>query len=236
MLHSWHNQPLIRHQDWRKKCIVANGFCTLLLKEQFKEQNPLAINANQLNHLIATGEQLKHDRTTTVVRTHDVIIKRYNPRNRLHTVKRALRRSRAYRSWLMSYAFERAGLNVAQPILMYEQRFGALRADAYFVSTNINAQELLTLLPSMSSQEQNQVASAINSAFNKMRQHKISHGDMKASNLLWRDNTLYFIDLDAAQQHCQSITWAMSHRKDVKRFLKNWQNQPELLSLFNIEY
>ena len=57
---------------------------------------------------------------------------------------------------------------------------------------------------------------------------------MKATNLLWVDGALYFIDLDAAKKHAWwSLTWGKAHAKDKRRFLKNWAEKPDLLSLFS---
>ena len=65
-----------------------------------------------------------------------------------------------------------------------------------------------------------------------MQQYKISHGDMKASNLLWVDSELFFIDLDAARQHHSEASWRRANIRDRKRFLKNWRGIPELELLF----
>jgi tRNA A-37 threonylcarbamoyl transferase component Bud32 len=198
-------------------------------------QSPVSVG--QLDDLLESSAKLyKHDRTTTVaavkVGEQEFVLKRYNARNRWHKVKRAFRRTRARRSWQMSYAFKRAGLKVAQPVLMFEKRFGPVRQNAYFMNRKLQGDELLGLLPKMSSDERERVALEIKNIFEKMRRHKISHGDMKASNLIWQDKSLYFIDLDAAQKHITPIAWLAAHRKDKKRFLKNWQSQPHLLKFF----
>jgi len=188
--------------------------------------------------MASAAKPLKDDRTTTVVKlvqqSQDaLVLKRYNPRNHWHKVKRALRRSRARRCWQMSYAFARAGLNVAAPVLMFEQRFGPLRLDAYFVNAFLEGQELLTLLPALDECERRLVATEIRAAFGKMQAAKLSHGDMKASNLIWSQGKLFFIDLDAAQQHRSQFTWFRAHQKDRQRFLKNWADQPEILDVFS---
>ena len=66
-----------------------------------------------------------------------------------------------------------------------------------------------------------------------MREAKVTHGDMKATNLMWVNERLFFIDLDGAKKHVSQQSWQHAHKKDVKRFLKNWRDQPDLLSLFD---
>lgn len=218
----WPNQSVRRYSNRHARYIIASDF-----------DNQLVTGHEKLNTALEQGEVLKHDQTTTVARHDALIIKRYNPRSQLHKVKRAFRRSRACRCWAMSYAFNRAGLNVAQPIMMYERRVGPIRTDAYFVSQDLQGEELLTALPNMSNEQRQQVLAALRNAFVQMRKHKLTHGDMKASNLLWVNGELFFVDLDAAKQHSTMSSWKMSHHKDVKRFLKNWHDDPNLSALFN---
>jgi len=141
--------------------------------------------------------------------------------------------SRARRCWSMSYVFSQAGLNVARPVFMYEQRIGPLRLDAYFVSETLHAEELLTALPKMNDKEKLAVVVAVDEAFKKMLKAKISHGDMKATNIMWADNKLFFIDLDASKRHTIQALARWKNTKDIKRFLKNWDDQPDLLALFD---
>lgn len=222
----WLQNQVIRCSGW------SSQFC-----QTAETQSVLNADHATLGSLLDDSTTLlKDDRTTTVgkleLASQSFVLKRYNARSRGHRFKRALRRSRARRCWNMSYAFARAGLNVAAPVLMYEHRFGPLRLDAYFATEFLVGDELLSALPSMSVVEQAAVVAAIDVAFSKMRVAKLTHGDMKASNLLWVSGMLYFIDLDAAQQHRTEFSWRAKHAKDKKRFLKNWRSQPEILDLF----
>lgn len=224
---AWAEQAVVRSMNWWSRVYLSQI-----------DAARLPINIAALEALLEdTAEALKHDRTTTVMRVPMgddwMILKRYNPRNGWHKIKRALRRSRARRCWNMSYAFQQAGLNVARPIMMCEQRFGPFRGNAYFVSELLAGPELLAALPQMNRVEQGLVKHALDDAFVRMREAKISHGDLKASNLIWSNNTLYFIDLDAAKQHWTHLGWQRSHRKDRKRFLKNWQTSVQLSGLFS---
>lgn len=235
MYHDWSNIDVERKQKWTTKCWLnsfhrdafptANGNDFSRLVDEFEE------------YLSTTDKAFKHDRTTTVkplkLASNSYVLKRYNARSAWHKIKRALRASRAQRCWCMSFHFQRAGLNVAEPVMVLEDRFGPVTKHAYLVNALLNGQELLTLLPSMSAGEQIIVKEAVTEAFKQLREHRISHGDMKASNLLWVDQKLFFIDLDAAQKHRSKLSWQLANKKDRKRFLKNWQAHPELLALFS---
>ena len=222
----WAKQPVTRTIDWNSRLWMSSDYL-----------GQVPVSANSLNRLLVdTSGAFKHDRTTTVTRVELagqlMVLKRYNPRNQWHKLKRALRRSRARRCWKMSYAFSEAGLNVAAPILMLEDRFGPFRLDAYFLNEFLEGQELVTLLPTMNTEQRQKVAEAVEDAFEKMKAARLTHGDLKASNLMWTDEKLYFIDLDAAQQHRNPVTWLKGHNKDRKRFLRNWQGDSRLLAIF----
>ena len=226
-IEDWTGQPVTQSKGWNVKRIIA---------EQDRQRVPLTSEDLQ-TQLIDTADALKHDQTTTVARlildNHHYILKRYNARSQWHRFNRLLRQSRASRCWQMSYAFKHAGLNVARPVMMLEHRFGPFRRKAYFLNQWINGEELLQGLPKMSRDEQILVADAVKLAFTRMQDALLTHGDMKATNLIWLDEKLYFIDLDAAQQHRSMRSWQKSHRKDRQRFMKNWATHPDLLSLFN---
>jgi len=81
--------------------------------------------------------------------------------------------------------------------------------------------------------QKEQVVVQIHDAFSKMREAKVTHGDMKATNLMWVNEQLYFIDLDASKCHCSDLSFARANNKDKKRFMKNWKDKPELLALFS---
>ena len=64
----------------------------------------------------------------------------------------------------------------------------------------------------------------------KLRDKRISHGDLKATNILLSDQGPVLIDLDAMRQHKTETTYQQAARKDINRFLRNWQDNPVLLA------
>lgn len=225
----WTQRSIIKQANWRQRYFLIKDY-----------QGQIEATQSALDNCLESAAQcFKHDRTTTVGRiqlenedSKQIVIKRYNARSKWHSIKRALRKTRARRCWDMSYRFQQAGLNVAEPVLMYEQRFGWLRGNAYFVNRFLEGQVLLDALPEMAAEQQSEVIDAIHNAFQIMRTHRLSHGDMKASNLLWINGELVFIDLDAARKHGSALLWQRAHRRDKKRFLKNWRDHEQLQARF----
>jgi len=229
----WFEQTVTKVSGWAFLCRYLSAKLSL---SQLDVSSVSSIS-DQLDELInETSQVLKDGDSTSVVQlnlpSQAWVIKRYNARNFQHHFSRAVRSSRAQRCWSMSFKFMSAGLNVAPPVMMYEERFGPLRMGAYFINEKLSGEELLTVFPLMNSTQKKQVVDQVYDVFAKMRNAKITHGDMKATNILWVDEQLYFIDLDAAQEHYFNFSFTRKRAKDKKRFLKNWKDQPELLALF----
>lgn len=186
-----------------------------------------------LDHLIQSSQILKNDKTTTVAKLdvlgNSIVIKRYNARSFWHRIKRALRQSRAKRCWDMSDIFANVGLQVAPRIAMVEKRWGPFCLDAYFVAEFLEAEEFLTWLPSQLPAEKAKAQQQVNRLFSTFQQHRLSHGDMKATNLLWFKQGIVFLDLDAAKQHYFNVMWLRAYRRDKKRFAKNGPNFVDLI-------
>lgn len=206
-------------------------------KKQFSASASKALRDaldGDLDSLIDAGQLLKNDKTTTVVKLDiaeiSVVIKRYNARSFWHRIKRAMRQSRAMRCWIMSEKFSSAGLQVAQRIAVIENHFGPFYLDAYFIAEWVNAEELLTWLPKQSQSKKANVQQQIKHTFSLFKVHRFSHGDMKATNLLWHNQKITFLDLDAAKQHWLKPLWIRSFRRDKKRFAKNGSSFADLLS------
>ena len=62
--------------------------------------------------------------------------------------------------------------------------------------------------------------------FGKLAAARIAHGDMKSTNLLWVDNEIALLDLDAAAVY-PAASYVRAYRKDRDRFLRNWEHLPE---------
>ena len=68
--------------------------------------------------------------------------------------------------------------------------------------------------------------------FSRLREHRLSHGDLKASNILWYEGNLYLIDLDAAKMHKHERLFKRAHTRDRARFQANWRNLPSSRNFF----
>jgi tRNA A-37 threonylcarbamoyl transferase component Bud32 len=176
----------------------------------------------------------KEDKTTTVIKVNhgdsDFVVKRFNPRSAWHRIKRALRQSRARRCWTMAGMFRQAGIRTARPCGWVEQRWGPLRGDSYYICEYIPGEVCQGWLPDQDQSTWEAFSEQVEDLFSVLRREGLSHGDMKASNLIWSDGALYLIDLDAATRARFGFRRRHLGKRDRQRFMRNWSDSPELRS------
>lgn len=184
---------------------------------------------------------LKTDRTTTVaiVRCAErkLVLKRYNTKNTWHALRRLLRVSRAQNCWDLTSVFRSVGLDTANRVALIEQRMGPFKGCSWFVSEFVEGAMLLDVLHACEdSVRVAQLADQAIAILQVLERHRLSHGDMKATNILVCDGRLTLVDLDAARLHRSPSTHQSALSKDRTRFLKNWRDQPELWDLFQRKF
>ena len=174
---------------------------------------------------VAGGTLLKDGRTCTVAQVEvagrALVIKRYNLKNLLHFFARCWRPSRAWHSWREGHRLRFFGVATPEPLALVEERFGPLRRRAYLICAYCPGRNLLELL-SPDREPDDDVARAIISLFSSLHALRISHGDLKATNLLFDGGKVFVIDLDAVRQHRSQHTYAPAWARDRERLLRNW--------------
>lgn len=195
---------------------------TAVVRGEVDRLTPLLMS---LDDAIARGELLKGGRTCTVAQVElaglTLVIKRYNLKNLFHFLERCWRPSRAWHSWREGHRLRFLGIATPEPLALIEERVGPLRRRAFLVCEYCPGRSLLELL-SPDREPDDDVARAIVSLFSSLHALRISHGDLKATNLLVDDGKLSVIDLDAVRQHRSQRSYALAWRRDRERLLRNW--------------
>lgn len=181
---------------------------------------------------------IKSDATSTVghvtVDGESLIVKRYNIKGPLHALKRAPRPSRAENNWRYSRLLTSLGVLTPKVVAIIEHRYGPFRGRAYLIQEKMPGELLLDLYqnspPDPSSPSKLQFA--LVDLFKSLWINRISHGDMKATNILINNGKPILLDLDATRQHRNIRRLKFYAEKDEQRFLKNWRGIPELHTWF----
>lgn len=212
---------------------------------------PLGADTQSLDALMSNATLLKDGNTCTVVlaryNASAVVIKRYNIKSLMHRLNRMLRQTRAAVSWANAYRLQCFGIATPKPVALIEQRsFGlgrfGLKAKAYFLSDYVDAPDVADYFVQLSATESTEVeraqtaraeaVTALVELFYRLHLLKLSHGDMKFSNIKMLDTRPMLIDLDSMRQHhCQYFA-LKAHVKDLRRFMQNWKDDTSLYNAF----
>ncbi|WP_297813996.1 lipopolysaccharide kinase InaA family protein [uncultured Methylophaga sp.] len=229
---AWHK----RKDDYLSKCFRP---CTMTVygknkdREYAFKRHFFKLVGEQLvvdiDRLVEQGDILKDGNSATVVVTNlagrRVVIKRYNVKSLWHWLKRCWRPSRAANAWRQGNLMTLLGIATPPVLGFVEHRWGPLRKQAYLISEYVdNATELSRVYASHSPSEPQ--LRQLRRIFGLMHEYRLSHGDMKASNLLLTENgQVALIDLDAMREHRHDWSFERAFARDQRRFLRNWQNK-----------
>jgi tRNA A-37 threonylcarbamoyl transferase component Bud32 len=194
-----------------------------------------------IDRLIASGGLIKDGRTCTVSRLkldhNDIVLKRYNIKNIWHAISRAFRQTRASASWGNAHRLNILGIATPKPVALIEKRFWRLRGKAYYVSEYVDAPDVKEFFSQVENKYQQAfVIENIVKLFYRLYLLKLSHGDMKSSNIKVLDGFPLLIDLDSMCQHRFDYFALKAHVEDLRRFMLNWQDQSTLYNTFVKEF
>ncbi|MEN8261060.1 MAG: lipopolysaccharide kinase InaA family protein [Pseudomonadota bacterium] len=187
---------------------------------------------------VAVGEPLKKGNTCTVTRVEvggrSLVVKRYNIKSRFHTLNRAFRPSRAAVSWRNAHRLLFYGIATPKPVALVEKRWGPLRQRAYFITEFVPGVDCLAYMldGTVAPKRKSIVAEAIAEMLKNLHSLKISHGDLKGTNIRICDHRVMLIDLDSMRQHSHGAGFARAWRRDMRRFFKNWAHVKPVGALF----
>ncbi|GHU45476.1 hypothetical protein AGMMS50289_16760 [Betaproteobacteria bacterium] len=192
---------------------------------------------------IAAGHIYKDGGAATVARVdlagRSVVVKRYNIKNFRHWLTRFWRRSRAWTSWREGNRLMALDIATAKPLAILERRCFWLTGVAYLVMEYLPGEDLAARFAGKADEPDSiapEELAAVGTLFTDLVRERISHSDLKGQNLIWcserkeqpaKDSDTAghwaLIDLDALRVHRCEATFRRAHRRDRKRFLKDWQ-------------
>jgi tRNA A-37 threonylcarbamoyl transferase component Bud32 len=161
----------------------------------------------QIDSFMDGGQVLKRGNTCYVSRIKwngkDIVIKRYNHKGLIHSLRHTLKGSRARRCWLHGHRLLMLGIATPKPLAFIEQRKDLLLWQSYLVTEYIEGPRLYDFMrdASISEQQRDAVFKQLKETLDTLATYKITHSDLKHSNILITDNGPVLIDLDAIRIH-----------------------------------
>lgn len=180
----------------------------------------------QVDALMDTGLILKNGDTSSVSRLtwngRDMVVKRYNHKGIAHSLRHTAKRSRACRAWLHGHRLEMLDIPTPKPLAYIEQRKGRLVWKSYLVTEYVEGRRLHDFLHDDGvSQAQGLAATqAVMRLLERLWEYRITHGDLKHTNVLVTENGPVLTDLDGMTIHRWKLLYKNKRTKDMERFLK----------------
>ncbi len=184
---------------------------------------------------------LKAGRSATVAKIqidqHVFVVKRYNLKNIWHRLRRALRNTRAHNAWQAAHKLCLFGIATAKPVAFIENNYLGFKGTSYYVTEYIagpHAGEYFQKYQVDENQSKRMVRQ-IALLLKNIAQLEMTHGDLKITNILINNNDQpVLIDLDGTVEHLSLSGLRNTLQHEIKRFLKNFDQQLDLKDKFKI--
>lgn len=176
---------------------------------------------------------LKAGRSSTVFKIQldgkQLVVKRYNIKGLWHWLRRTLRPTRAAKSWRLANTLCLFGVPTAKPIAFIEKRFFGLRHTSYFVMEYVDAPNLADY---MAKSPNETVAARVIALLKNIIRLRMSHGDLKATNILVENEHPLLLDLDGMTEYKNQHKANRAYKRELKRFMQNWEHKPAIKGMF----
>ena len=209
------------------------------LRAVCRDQLPLLTDLlGDLDAAIANEQALKQGGSATVTLVErggrSLVIKRYNLKNTAHWLRRCWRPTRAWHSWIEGNRLNFVGIATPRPLAVIEHRHFGLRGRSYLLTEYIGGQDIIAAFePYLDGGLPESMLRAVCALFAVLKRERISHGDLKGTNLIWQHDQAWLIDLDAVRQHADRRSFGEAFAKDRARFLRNWPAESALHRLLD---
>ncbi len=181
---------------------------------------------------IERGERLKDGRSATAalvtVGGRRLFVKRYNLKGAWHWLRRCLRPSRAEISWRNAHLLALLRVPTPRPVAFVVRRWGPLRSSAYFVCEHVEGPDVRTLLCAEGADPgaAARVAAWFGEILQRFADHRVSHGDLKATNFIAAHGRLWVVDLDGMRRFRSAWRFRRAFAGDLDRLMRNWSGLP----------
>jgi len=174
--------------------------------------------------LMNKGKVLKNGNTCYLCRLtwngRDIVIKRYNHKGVIHSLRHTIKKSRARRCWLNGHRLALYNISTPKPLAFFEQRRGCLIWKSYFVTEFIEGPSLYHYMrdESISPEKRKTAVQEVKKLLDRMAKYRVTHGDLKHTNILITENGPVLTDLDSMKFHKFNITFRTGRDRDILRF------------------
>ncbi|MCK4999078.1 MAG: hypothetical protein KAS23_06075 [Anaerohalosphaera sp.] len=178
-----------------------------------------------IDDLIDAGNIIKSDKTSTVSKVRfndtDIVIKRYNNKGFFYSLRNSLRSSRAKKSWHKSLVLLSLDIHTPVPLGYVVEKKNALYNRSYFIMEYCEIEIVHDFFVRYTSADEQwyEIINLLKDFMAKLALHRITHGDLKPSNVYVTEDGVGILDLDSMMIHNNAITYLLKRGKDEKKFV-----------------
>ena len=203
----------------------ADGWCGVFNRQIFGTQN-LAEFMFRLDDTMDAGDILKNGNTCFVSRIQlcgrDIVVKRYNHKGLWHSLRHTLKGNRAKKCWQFGHRLKWLEIPVAKPLAYIELRHCGIIRQSYILNNYIEGSNICDYVnqPDVDENTREKVRAKTFALLGQIVEHQITHGDLKANNILICDDQPVLIDLDSMKRHRCGWLLKLSQRKMENKILE----------------
>jgi len=217
---------------------ISNDDLTAMLERKFMSDTLVSFLTNIDGSLKEDKQLLKDGNTCTVWRTKsadlDLVVKRYNVKNKWHRIKLQMKTSRAKINWVNSHLLLFFGISSLEPIAYIESNKASGGNVSYFIYKHLDGISSLDWFKSdvYLLHHKKNMADGIIQLLRQLKRLKIYHGDLKATNILIKNKPI-IIDLDSMKRFDNMKKFNKAWEGSIKRFMRNWEFSRVITLFFN---
>lgn len=180
----------------------------------------------RLDELMDAGTILKNGKTCYVSHftrdDNDIAGKRYNHKGFIHSLRHTIKGSRARSCWKHGHRLRMLGIPTPKPLAFIERRRGFLVWESFLITEYVHGQRLYEYLRDENvSEEHSSIKQKVKELLNEMAKNRITHGDLKHTNIIITQNGPVLTDLDSVRIHKMKWSAMRGIKKDLERFTKS---------------
>ena len=150
----------------------------------------------------------------------NIVVKRYNHKGFIHSLRHTIIKSRAIRGWLNAQRLTMLGISTPRALAFIERRKGFILWNSYFVTEYVKGIRFHDFLNNtgISAEQRNTTKKQVEKLLADIGKFRITHGDLKHSNILITKNGPVLTDLDSMRAYKSTLLYKQKRVKDLERF------------------
>ena len=188
------------------------------------EGQDLTAFMEKIDDIMENGKILKRGNSSLVSRIelngHDTVVKRYNHKGHLHSLRHTIKGSRAKKCWLLGHRLCRLDIPTAKPLAFIEQRKNGFLYQSCLITEYVEGQTLYQLLKDAEASDPSAKTALeqSNQLIQKLVDNGLTHADLKLSNILFTKTGPVLIDLDSMHRHRMHFILDFYAKKMITKF------------------